>query len=312
MNTSAETAGLRLLVEGLVSLQQKLLTRDPWLPRSGETLRRELREASETGVLTVISDPTGALGLLRSDHELLRLLGPVVVTGPEWKQAAGSLLSRMERSPAVPGRTVKRAVNAEDEERWRVLESRGFRRYNAELTLTIGREEWCPTPESFRYREARSSGAQRGSRRGGSQSVRRRGSVRIRPYRFEDAAALYRLHPESAYFSAETVVARSESGEGMSFVAVEEQGDRSRVLGYLYQETQDGSGEICFVNVEEAARGAGLGTRLITTAVDHLFSQEGVASVDISVRPDNPAADLYRRLGFSPVVNYYSYERRFY
>lgn len=312
MSTSAETAGLKFLTEGLVRLQQKLLTRDPWLPKSGEALREELRRASESGALTVISTASGALGLLRSDHDLLRLLGPLVREGPDWERKARSLLSQLENAPAVRGRMVKTAINADDEPRWRVLESGGFRRYNAELTLTIARGEWSPSPGRSAYRSFPGIPGERGARRGVGHGVRRGGGVRIRPYRSEDADALFRLHPEAAYFSAQTILSRSEAGEGMIFVAAEERGGQSRALGYLYLETGGGSGEICFVNVEEAARGAGLGTRLITTALDYLFSLEGVESVDISVRPDNPAADLYRRIGFSPVVTYYSYERRFY
>jgi ribosomal protein S18 acetylase RimI-like enzyme len=310
MSISAD-AGLRELTEGLVLLQEDLLTRDPWLPRGADAVREQLGHASEEGALIVISRAVGALGLLRSDYGLLRLLGPVATGEAEWREAGEILISELERSQAVRGERVKAAANAENRRRWQLLESAGFRRYNAELTLSMAREEWSPASGRYTYRGPRGGGERRGRRRGATPTVRPRRSVRIRPYRSGDAGALRTLHPETAYFSADTVVAKSETGEGMTFIAEEELGDRSRPVGYLYQEVEDGSGEICFVNVAESARGEGLGTRLLTTALDHLFYLEGANSVEISVRPDNPAADLYRRLGFSPVVTYYSYERRF-
>lgn len=310
MSVLAES-NLQSLAAGLARLQGRLLTRDPWLPKGGEAVRQELCRAAEERALIVIATAAGSLGLLRSDHNLLRLLGPVVAGKRGWSEEGEMLLAELEGAPSVRGQIVKAAVNGDDRRRWRLLESMGFRRYNAELTLTLAREEWFSAPGSGAYREAPGGGERRGRRRGATQTLRRRKSVRIRRYRSGDRGALESLHPESAYFSAETVVARSESGEGMTFIAEEEWGERSRPVGYLYQEVQDRSGEICFVNVEESSRGAGLGTRLITTALDHLFFEEGVESVEISVRPENPAADLYRRIGFTPVVTYYSYERHY-
>lgn len=48
-------------------------------------------------------------------------------------------------------------------------------------------------------------------------------------------------------------------------------------------------------------RGCGIGTRLLRTFLDEL-RDGGVAAVSLSVQRDNPAARLYRRLGFRIVV----------
>ncbi|MFP4426457.1 MAG: GNAT family N-acetyltransferase [Spirochaetaceae bacterium] len=306
MSRTEAAPGLDLLTAGLAGRQSKLLTRDPWLPRSPEAVESQLREALEDGVLLLIRRATGVLGLLDSEEQVKRLLGPVISTG-EWHAGAERLLRVMEAREDLSGSLVKTAVNAENRRLWEFLEERGFRRYNAEVTLTLGREEWVPArgaPEP----PGRIASARRITDT--EAPLRGRTVTRIRPYRVGDREAIRRLHPDSAYFSAESVVARSEAGAGRTLVAVEERGRGRRVLGYLYQEIDGESAEICFVNVEERARGRGIGTGLITAALDLLFFEEGVELVEISVRPENPAADLYRRIGFTPVVTYYSYELR--
>lgn len=306
MSRARAASQLEFLTEGLVLRQKKLLTRDPWLPRSADAVALQLREALEQGALFLISRDVGVLGLLDSDHQVRRLLGPVISSG-EWRGGAEELLRTLEEQDELSGTLVKAAVNAENQRLWELLERRGFRKYNAEMSLALRREEWVP---GRRAPEAPGRIAHASRVRGAEAPLRRRTTTRIRPYTPTDAVAIRRLHPETAYFSAETVVARSEGGEGMTFVAEEERGDGQRALGYLYQEIEGRSAEICFVNVEERARGRGVGTRLITAALDVLFFEKGVELVELSVRPENPAADLYRRLGFSAVVTYYSYELR--
>ncbi|MFW6338415.1 MAG: GNAT family N-acetyltransferase [Alkalispirochaetaceae bacterium] len=306
MSRTEAAPGLDLLTAGLAGRQRKLLTRDPWLPRSPEAVESQLREALEEGVLLLIRRATGVLGLLDSEEQVKRLLGPVISSG-EWHAGAERLFRAMEAREDLSGSLVKAAVNAVNRRLWEFLEERGFRRYNAEMTLTLGREEWVPgrrAPEPpGRIAPARRIADTEAPLRG-------RTITRIRPFRGGDGEAIRRLHPDSAYFSAETVVARSEAGTGMTLVAVEERGRGRRVLGYLYQEIDGKNAEICFVNVEERARGRGIGTGLIAAALDLLFFKEEVELVEISVRPENPAADLYRRIGFTPVVTYYSYELR--
>lgn len=307
MSRNRTTPDLELLLEGLVGQQRRLLTRDPWLPRSEVAVERQLREADREGVLQTIRREAAVLGLLDSDEGTRRLLGPVVLAG-EWEPMAKALLDTLDEGEQLPGSVVKTATNTDNERRWRLLESRRFRRYNAEMTLTLAREEWVPgrKPQERFGRITKSPDLHRPE-----PPLRGRKTVRIRPYASRDREALRRLHPDSAYFSADTVIFRSENGGGMTFIAEEERGNRAPQVGYLYQEVEGRCGEICFVNVDESVRGRGIGTRLITTSLDDLFFDKGVELVEISVRPDNPAADLYRRIGFSPVVTYYSYERRF-
>ena len=49
--------------------------------------------------------------------------------------------------------------------------------------------------------------------------------------------------------------------------------------------------------VTEDARGKGVGTLLLQTALDEV-ERRGIAAVSLSVDPDNQAIRLYKRLGF--------------
>ncbi|MFP4331523.1 MAG: GNAT family N-acetyltransferase [Spirochaetaceae bacterium] len=286
----ADTLGaLERLIAGIVRQQQQMRTRDPWLPRREEKITDALRKAWESGALVLVSEEAGVVGVLETDRGVHRLLGPVVEQGAALGAQGRRLLALLEADPRLEGSLVKVAVNSEFEELRQLLQAARFRRYNAEMSLTIGREEWRHQPS-----------------RGLPRSPRR---VLLRPFRETDSQELSRLHPEQAYYSAEVVARRSLEGAGSTLVA--EQEARRRLLGYLYYEVEGEGGEICFVNVDENARGEGIGTRLIAEALNHLFADPDLGRVDISVRPDNPAADLYRRIGFAPVATCYSYERRF-
>lgn len=54
------------------------------------------------------------------------------------------------------------------------------------------------------------------------------------------------------------------------------------------------------IGVVAAARGAGTGSRLLATLID-CARERAVPALSLSVEPDNPAARLYRRLGFVEV-----------
>ena len=54
------------------------------------------------------------------------------------------------------------------------------------------------------------------------------------------------------------------------------------------------------IAVQEGARGQGIGTRLLQSLLARA-SEQGAARISLSVNFDNPAANLYRRLGFRDV-----------
>ena len=56
------------------------------------------------------------------------------------------------------------------------------------------------------------------------------------------------------------------------------------------------------VGVAEAERGRGVGTALLRELVA-AAAEEGLPGLSLSVELENPAADLYRRLGFARVVS---------
>lgn len=283
-----EQEALNRLVAGIRRQQQNLRSRDPWLPRSG--ISEALEEAWNGGSLLLYSSGPagGVVGVLETDGGVSRLLGPVVEGETPYCEAGRALMEELCRDRGLAGRAVKVAVNSEFTTLWRLLEEFGFRRYNAEMSLTFTRQEW--------------SGPRPGRKGGG-------GRVTLEEYESRHWQDLRRLHPPNAYFSADVVAQRTRSGVGRTIVARDE--SRERVIGYIYYEVEAARGEICFVNVSESARGRGVGTRLIEAGLEEMFSFQGTREVEISVRPDNPAADLYRRIGFSPVVTYFSYERRF-
>lgn len=76
--------------------------------------------------------------------------------------------------------------------------------------------------------------------------------------------------------------------------------EHGALAGYVAAEVHtDGSGYIDFLGVDPAARGRGIGRRLVEGAVDALLAR-GVTSVNLTVRESNGAARaLYDSLGFT-------------
>ncbi|MDP5292694.1 N-acetyltransferase [Oceanimonas sp. CHS3-5] len=76
--------------------------------------------------------------------------------------------------------------------------------------------------------------------------------------------------------------------------------EKSELLGYVLAGRGEATGEgwILSLAVAPAARGQGLGRQLLQAAVNALESQ-GCRKIKLTVLPDNPALQLYRRLGFA-------------
>ena len=84
-------------------------------------------------------------------------------------------------------------------------------------------------------------------------------------------------------------------------VVVTAAADPERLAGYLFARAIAGEAEILNVAVLPEYRRLGLGRRLLAEALERLVGQ-GVRQVYLEVRESNdPARELYARLGFRPV-----------
>ncbi|MEK3705833.1 GNAT family N-acetyltransferase [Paenibacillus sp. FSL R7-0198] len=88
------------------------------------------------------------------------------------------------------------------------------------------------------------------------------------------------------------------------YVAVDQQGKRLGSITLRFYTDQDaGYGYVNAATPEmgmavtEDARGKGVGTSLLQTALDEV-ERRGIEAVSLSVDPDNQAIRLYKRLGF--------------
>lgn len=88
------------------------------------------------------------------------------------------------------------------------------------------------------------------------------------------------------------------------YVAVDQQGKRlGSITLRFYTDQNAGYGYVSAATPEmgmavtEDARGKGVGTLLLQTALDEV-ERRGIAAVSLSVDPDNQAFRLYKRLGF--------------
>ncbi|MFJ2501808.1 diaminobutyrate acetyltransferase [Streptomyces sp. NPDC087539] len=112
--------------------------------------------------------------------------------------------------------------------------------------------------------------------------------------RVEDGAAIWRIARDSEVldlnssysyllwcrdFSATSVVARDEAGEPIAFVT-----------GYLRPD-RPGTLVVWQVAVDHGHRGTGLAGRLLDALTSRVAAEQGLASVETTITPDNTASD---------------------
>lgn len=108
-----------------------------------------------------------------------------------------------------------------------------------------------------------------------------------------DFAGMYPIYPPARQLDETAdLIARGEA-------RVEAFTEDGEILGYCHASYSGGNGEIDFLYVAPDARGDGLGSTLLESALDWLRAQ-GAAFVDLTVVDGNPAADLFARYGFRP------------
>ena len=119
-----------------------------------------------------------------------------------------------------------------------------------------------------------------------------------------DYDALEEIHAESfiAPWSADEQAALNDGPGVTTFVARRGSATSSRKpIGFITVRRAADEAEILTMAVHPRQRGAGVGEKLLETALRHLYA-ERVVNVFLEVDPANePALVIYRRAGFEPV-----------
>jgi ribosomal protein S18 acetylase RimI-like enzyme len=134
----------------------------------------------------------------------------------------------------------------------------------------------------------------------------------LRPATAADLAAITPLHDAefpATYFSTQQLIERASRGEQIVLVAT---GADGRVEGYVAGRVQpDGTGYVDFVGVDPAARGTGVGRRLLVGMSRRLLAAAGAPEVHLTVQDHRaPARALYEALGFRNELSFVGYRSR--
>lgn len=134
-------------------------------------------------------------------------------------------------------------------------------------------------------------------------------ALRLRPACITDLPAIYRGeqdyirswepdHEDAWRLQLERHLTRwVENFERLTMATIEEQ-----VAGYCLWTPEEDYAELCTINVSQAYRRKGIGQALFY-AYAAAARQQGFTCLRLSVRPDNPARQLYERAGFICVGN---------
>ncbi|MGV2939159.1 GNAT family N-acetyltransferase [Mesobacillus sp. LC4] len=110
------------------------------------------------------------------------------------------------------------------------------------------------------------------------------------------------LHNQSfpeTYYSGEQIINRLNEDRKVFIVATE-----GRLSGYIYIEAEPefGEGSIEFFAVQESERGKGMGSKLLTAALNWFFSFDSIQSITLCVSSANQEAiRLYKKVGFEQI-----------
>lgn len=116
----------------------------------------------------------------------------------------------------------------------------------------------------------------------------------------DDLVELYRCRP--AHEKDGTFFLPAQVAEGIYF-GIRAHGRLVAVAGTHLVNRVESAAAIGNVFCRPENRGQGLGSRVISAVVAALVG-EGMQTIGLNVSPDNPAANLYRRLGFRDACEY--------
>ncbi|GGA86292.1 GNAT family N-acetyltransferase [Ornithinibacillus halotolerans] len=118
----------------------------------------------------------------------------------------------------------------------------------------------------------------------------------ITNYYYQEFISLHNETFPGTYYSGEDIVVRLNDNNKVFIIT-----DGEGLSGYLYVEAQPefGDASIEFFAVSENNRGKGIGARLLTGALNWLFSFDTIDSINLCVDANNENANrLYQKVGF--------------
>ncbi|MBO1910150.1 GNAT family N-acetyltransferase, partial [Microvirga sp. 3-52] len=109
---------------------------------------------------------------------------------------------------------------------------------------------------------------------------------------------IHQLEFPTTYYNAKNIISRLNEHNQLLII----KNDSTEIKGYVYVEAEpeQGQGSIEYVAVSDKFRKQGIGTKLIQSALNHLFSYESIKGVTLSVEKENEKAiHLYEAAGFN-------------
>lgn len=216
----------------------------------------------------------GVLGMeAELNKHLIHLVGPFV-EGDDWQETADCLWNNLITIIPPSIRTLKAACDEKNQRCIHYLKQNGFAKYNAEATLRLNRKNWVAP-------------------------LNNKSSIIIEEYSSDFEEQFRGLHSHGVYYTA-TEILQFLSDHKKLFVAKENQAIR----GYLYVEVNPefGDTDICFIAVAENYRRMGVGTLLLSRALDWSFDIPAIINANVSVRVTNdPSMGLMKKFGFEEI-----------
>ena len=248
-------------------------------------LREMVQGSSELLVATVNGEMVGVLGF-DADPEIGRtwLYGPFVAEG-EWQRMADELWNVLDPLIQEPVREVEVYCNAANTNV--IAFARGLRLapYKDAVILRIDRDEALAQPEPD-------------------------GVMLVTPEHHQAFVDLHQATFPNTYYTGVQILDRVAASPDRRVFAIVEGGE---LLGYAHVEALPDLADatIEFVGVSPAARGKGVGTRLLHAALHWIFSYPTINVLSLTTETDNAVAlRLYQRAGFRIIHEMRSFRSR--
>ncbi len=198
------------------------------------------------------------------------LYGPWAIE-ERWDELADELFDRVLPEPAVSDRDIELAFNIRNERAQRFSDRHGFELVRDHFFMAYPRERATVAPDDA-----------------------------IRPMADEDRDAVMALHERcfpGQWPSARQLLEQLDKGPDRTIFVLHV----GRLAGYHYARVDRSTGEASVENigVDDAFRGRGFATRLLSHGLWWMFSFEEVTGIELSVRAENvEALRVYEKAGF--------------